>query len=68
MIISLQKSERMLYIEKLKKSLNMTAIYKKDLFLFKLCLEATFLHDYDLQKKIQVFLKDNFLRISMSVL
>ena len=68
MIILLQKSERVLYTEKLKKNLNMIAIYKEDLFLFKFCFEATFLHDYDLQRKIQISSKNSSFRISMSVL
>ena len=68
MIILLQESRRVLYTEKLKKSLNMTAIYKEDLFFFKLCFETTLLHDYDLQKKTQIFSRNSFVRISMSVL
>ena len=68
MMISLQEPGRVLYTEKLKKSLNMTATYKEDLFLFKFCLEATLLHDYDLQREIQVFSKSSLFRISMSVL
>ena len=57
MMISLQKSKRVLYTKKLKKNLNMTAIYKKDLFFFKFCFGATFLHDYDLQKKFRFLQK-----------
>ena len=67
-MISIQKPERVFYTKKLKKSLNMIAIYKEDSFLSKLCLEATFLHDYDLQRKTQIFSKSNFFRISMNVL
>ena len=64
MTSTLQKPKRVLYTEKLKKSSNMTAIYKEDLFFSKLCLEATLLHDYDLQKKTQIFSEDSLLQIS----
>ena len=64
MMISLQESERVLYTEKLKKSLNMIIIYKENLFFFKFCFGATLLHDYDLQKKIQISSEDSFFRIS----
>ena len=67
-MISLQKSGRVLYTGKLKESLNMAVIYKEDLFLSKLCLEATLLHDYNLQRKIQISSEGSFLRISMGVL
>ena len=48
MMILLQKPGRVLYTKKLKENLNMIAIYKKDLFFFKFCLETTLLHDYNL--------------------
>ena len=63
MMISLQKLRRVLYIKKLKKSLNIIVIYKENLFLSKLCFGATLLHDYDLQKKIQIFSESSFFRI-----
>ena len=68
MMISIQEPRRVLYTEKLKKNLNMTAIYKKDSFLSKLCLGATLLHDYDLQREIQIFSESSSFRISMGVL
>ena len=64
MMISLQKSKRVLYTKKLKKSLNMIIIYKENLFFFKFCFGAMFLHDYDLQKEIQISSENSFLRIS----
>ena len=63
-MVSLQEPERVLYTGKLKESLNMTVTYKEDLFLFKLCLGATLLHDYGLQKKTQVSSEGSPLRIS----
>ena len=68
MVVSLQEPGRVLYTGKLEKSLDMAATYKEDLFLSKLCLGATLLHDYGLQRETQVSSEGSPLRISMSVL
>ena len=68
MVVSIQEPGRVLYTEKLEESLDMAATYKEDSFLSKLCLGATLLHDYDLQRETQISSESSPLRISMGVL